>query len=372
MNASINPGIKPGITPGIQPKWIGAATLLAALLVTVGGARATDICGDVNGDGKVVASDALNVLRFAVGQDVGLTCPSAVSAGLCWDLDLDATCDAEEDVDGDEACSALDCQGPAGPQGEVGPIGPQGALGPAGPRGEVGPMGPQGESGPMGPAGPAGAIGPPGQDGETGPPGPGGPPGQDGKPGPPGAAGPPGHDGIPGPPGSPGPPGLQGNPGHDGVAGPPGAQGPPGLEGKQGPPGAQGPPGRDGVATAWAARIESAPISGVASRVLTLHVTGAESYVVNAKVNAPFARGNKVVVCRVSAVENAVVTVVDTSETLLLGDSTTTAKGVIALGGEYLASGGAAAAVDVLLECWTGGDSRTLTKGSMNVIGARR
>jgi len=99
-------------------------------------------------------------------------------------------------------------------------------------------------------------------------------------------------------------------------------------------------------------------------------VTGAQSYLINAKVNAPFAHGNKQVSCQLVAVENEVVTTIDASETLLIGDRQTTAKGVIALGGEYSPAGGGAVGVDIALQCATGGDERMLTKGSMNVFGA--
>lgn len=57
-----------------------APAVLAMVLVfgSAGGARAEGIlpCGDVSGNGKVSASDALLVLRHAVGQSVELICAS--------------------------------------------------------------------------------------------------------------------------------------------------------------------------------------------------------------------------------------------------------------------------------------------------------
>src|SRR5262249_10605222 len=50
----------------------GAAALL--LVSSPAGAEIVGICGDVDASGNVVASDALRVLRFAVGQDVTLIC----------------------------------------------------------------------------------------------------------------------------------------------------------------------------------------------------------------------------------------------------------------------------------------------------------
>lgn len=344
---------------------LSMAVVGAVLLAAPTGASVTsDICGDVDGSGNVVASDALRLLQFAVGQNVVLGCPGAVAHGLCWDASIDGICDAEEDLDGDGYCSALDCQGPEGPAGPAGETGAVGPVGPQGDRGEIGPMGPMG---PMGPQGLPGAQGPPGLQGNPGHDGEAGPPGGQG---PPGLQGNPGHDGVAGPPGGQGPPGLQGNPGHDGIAGPPGAEGPPGLTGAVGPQGPAGPAGRDGTSPGWTQSFTSVGIDSALSDVLSRHVTGAAGYLVNAKVNAPFANGNKQVSCQLVAVENEVASTIDTSETLLIGNHTTTAKGVIALSGEYSPTGGVAAGVDILLQCATGGDDRTLTKGSMNILGA--
>ena len=135
--------------------------------------------------------------------------------------------------------------------------------------------------------------------------------------------------------------------------------------------GPTGPAGLDGMSPGWTKKFNSAAITGVVTDVLSEHVTGASNYLVNAKVNSPFANGAKQVQCNLIAVENNTQTVLDTSETLLLGNATTTAKGVIALGSQYTPVGGSSAEVDIILQCSTGGDSRTLTKGSMNIFGAK-
>ncbi len=334
-------------------------------------AQTTDICGDLDGNEKVVASDALLLLRFAVGQDVAVTCPS-LSGVLCWDTNGNQVCDAEEDIDSDGYCDALDCQGPAGPAGPqgiagaAGPAGPQGVAGAVGPAGPQGPPGPQGIQGPEGPEGPPGPIGPPGlrgapgldgKDGTTGPPGP------RGEQGPPGLQGNPGHDGVAGPPGAQGPPGLQGNPGHDGVAGPPGAQGPPG---QQGPPGPRGPAGRS---HGWVQTFQTASISGVPTTVFSRTVTGAAGYMVTAKVGAPFANNAKQVTCSLIAVENGTPSTLDSSEALWLGSTSTTVKGVIALSGVVQPAGGSEASVLVSMQCMTGGDTRMLTRGTLSIVG---
>ena len=120
----------------------------------------------------------------------------------------------------------------------------------------------------------------------------------------------------------------------------------------------------------WTQKFNSAGITATTTDVLSQHVTGAANYLISAKVNSPFANGAKQVSCTLIAVENDVQTALDSSETLLLGNSTTTAKGVIALNSQYTPVGGNAAEVDIILGCATGGDSRTLTKGSMNVFGS--
>ncbi len=54
--------------------------MLAAMMFTSALASASSICGDVNGSGSVTATDALAVLRSAVGQTIELLC--APPAGL--------------------------------------------------------------------------------------------------------------------------------------------------------------------------------------------------------------------------------------------------------------------------------------------------
>src|SRR6187399_352371 len=98
------------------------AAAFSTLLLSASGAFAqSDVCGDLDGSGSVVATDALRLLRFAVGQDVQIACPAAT--GACWDTNGNDVCDAEEDIDGDTFCGATDCRGPAGPTGPTGPAG---------------------------------------------------------------------------------------------------------------------------------------------------------------------------------------------------------------------------------------------------------
>lgn len=60
---------------------IFAAMVVSLLVSAPGTARATQCadvqCGDVDASGKIVASDAMRLLRKAVGQDVEVTCPYA-------------------------------------------------------------------------------------------------------------------------------------------------------------------------------------------------------------------------------------------------------------------------------------------------------
>ena len=51
-----------------------AAIAVTAVLLGAGPAAAASICGDVNDSGTVTASDALSVLKAAVGQAVELLC----------------------------------------------------------------------------------------------------------------------------------------------------------------------------------------------------------------------------------------------------------------------------------------------------------
>jgi uncharacterized protein YkwD len=70
------------------------AVTLTGTMATVAIA-ATEICGDHNGDGNVAASDALRVLRNAVGLDIALQCPAVCGLPTCGDnsCDVDETCD---------------------------------------------------------------------------------------------------------------------------------------------------------------------------------------------------------------------------------------------------------------------------------------
>ncbi|MFC1819435.1 MopE-related protein, partial [Thermodesulfobacteriota bacterium] len=78
----------------------------------------------------------------------GLTGPSGADGqdGInCWDLNGNSVCDiSSEDVNTDNNCDVLDCQGPAGPQGAQGVKGETGAQGPIG---QIGPEGPAGSPG---------------------------------------------------------------------------------------------------------------------------------------------------------------------------------------------------------------------------------
>jgi hypothetical protein len=109
----------------------------------------------------------------------------------------------------------------------------------------------------------------------------------------------------------------------------------------------------------------------VTTDVLSQHVTGVTNYLIDAKVNAPFGNNAKQVTCTLTAVENGVATVIDSSDTLLIGSSTTTAKGVLSLNGRYVPTGGSAVGIDLIMGCATAGDTRILTKGAMNIYGAK-
>ncbi len=58
------------------------AAVLAAITLTAVPAGASSICGDVNGNGSVTATDALAVLRKAVGQAIDLLCAPSGSQPL--------------------------------------------------------------------------------------------------------------------------------------------------------------------------------------------------------------------------------------------------------------------------------------------------
>lgn len=58
-------------------KWTAVAAAIGVVLMTVTAARAESTCGDVNASGNVTSSDALAVLKDAVGQPVNLQCGPA-------------------------------------------------------------------------------------------------------------------------------------------------------------------------------------------------------------------------------------------------------------------------------------------------------
>jgi hypothetical protein len=101
-----------------------AAALVAAWLAVAGVPRMAIAgtscqaaeCGDLDGNGNTAASDALLLLKCAVGQSVALECQAGLS---CWDSDGDGVCDAEEDVNKDDSCDVLDCRGQAGPPSDT-------------------------------------------------------------------------------------------------------------------------------------------------------------------------------------------------------------------------------------------------------------
>src|SRR5689334_7903256 len=82
--------------------WKTIAPLSLGLLLFAGSAHA--VCGDVSGDGEVTSSDALAVLKKAVGQNQPLTC-DCTTPGTC--NETNGNNDACEGVDVLSACS--DC-----------------------------------------------------------------------------------------------------------------------------------------------------------------------------------------------------------------------------------------------------------------------
>lgn len=59
---------------------MGTTSLLAIVLLIAPQSGLAEVCGDVNANGSVTSADALNVLRFAVGQEVELVCTGECSA----------------------------------------------------------------------------------------------------------------------------------------------------------------------------------------------------------------------------------------------------------------------------------------------------
>ncbi len=90
----------------------------------------------------------------------------------CWDANGNGQGDADEDINGDGAFNALDCQGADGGDGADGAAGTTGTDGADGAAGATGPQGPTGPVGPPGSSGPSGSAGAQGSQGPQGPPGP--------------------------------------------------------------------------------------------------------------------------------------------------------------------------------------------------------
>ena len=87
-------------------------------------------------------------------------------------------------------------------------------------------------------------------------------------------------------------------------------------------------------------------------------------------MNSPFGLNAKSVQCSLVAIEGGLSTVIDTSDALVPGgNSNSPAKGGISLAGVYNNLGGAAASVTINVSCSTGGDTRTLANGRLNVVG---
>src|SRR5437870_13037439 len=90
---------------------------------------------------------------------------------------------------------------------------------------------------------------------------------------------------------------------------------------------------------------------------------------VDAKLNAPFAKGQSQITCVLVAVENGVTTEIDRLDTLLLGDNTNVAKGGVALEGVFTAAGGPTSVVTINVNCATGAHTRTVSNGPIRVVG---
>jgi hypothetical protein len=75
--------------------------LVSILSLGAEAGAATSVCGDHDGNGSVATSDALRLLRNAVGQDVPLECPNVCLIPVCGD----------ENCEEGESCAdcAIDC-----------------------------------------------------------------------------------------------------------------------------------------------------------------------------------------------------------------------------------------------------------------------
>jgi hypothetical protein len=166
--------------------------------------------------------------------------------------------------------------------------------------------------------------------------------------------------------------GAPGKDGQSGASGPKGDTGRDGAPGGTGPQGPQGPNGKDGApakAFGWHKKFASASIAGTPTTVLSQVVTGTNAYMVDAKLNAPFAINQTQITCVLAAVEQGVSTEIDRLDTLLIGDTKSTARGGVGLAGVFTAAGGASASVTLNVSCATGGDTRTVSNGRMNIAG---
>jgi len=92
-------------------------------------------CWDLNGNGRCDAEEDINRdeacdaldCRGATG-DAGPTGRQGEPGLACWDLNGNGTCDREEDVSRDSVCDTRDCKGPAGPDGPAGTPGEDGVA----------------------------------------------------------------------------------------------------------------------------------------------------------------------------------------------------------------------------------------------------
>jgi hypothetical protein len=174
-----------------------------------------------------------------------------------------------------------------------------------------------------------------------------------------------GHQGDKGDHGDKGVTGNQGGQGPKGDTGNQGGQGPKGDTGNQGGVGPRGPAGN---AFGYHRKFTSSVIGGTSTTVLSQVVTGSNGYIVDAKLNIPFAGGQTQVSCALVAVQGGVSAELDRVDTLLLGSAKDIARGVISLNGVFTAAG-PASTVTFNVNCSTGGDSRSVTNGRMSVIG---
>ena len=130
-----------------------------------------------------------------------------------------------------------------------------------------------------------------------------------------------------------------------------------------------GKDGAPGKTYGWHKRFDSASITSASTAVLSQTVSGTNSYMLDAKLNAPFAKGQTQVTCTLAAVENGVTTQIDRLDTLLLGDPGNVAKGGIALEGVFTPAAGSSSQVTFTVNCATSGDTRTVSHGRVSIVG---